>query len=484
MQNIWNITQNLELSQMEKKEIETTIEFFSKTDLKYIFRALYVWIWKQKFRQNPVSKIDEIYLPKDLNYVDLLELTQILTKSLGLENELKIENLLIKTKILTWKILKNSNLLTQNDLWEMDFTKYFSRDTFERIENIKINNTVWRKFLQKNNYDDKNEEIQSMFNQLKNEIINIFIIIFFKKWLKDITKDLHTYSEIDLELQKYSNQKVENYEQKQKIDFSSRPAKDKLKLDKLKRIINSFKTPEVIKIITQKIFDLTREYPYFNDWENSSLTRWIIESKQLNCTGQTLVAHAFLEELDIPHKALITNWHISLSLEIDGKKYLFDPTNFKDLLEIKVLDSDIRNYNMYYIVKDNPWINYLDYDACDFMEIETNRALIQSMLWTISDFYFQNNDFQKALFYNKQAINTEFKNINFINFRKTILEKNWQSKLANLYKYYLELIKWENPSIWLFDKKIKSEIYELVMKNELKNALIIIFQAEKKLLFD
>lgn len=484
MQNIWNITQNLEISQMEKKEIETTIEFFSKTDLKYIFRALYVWIWKEKFRKNPISKIDEISLPKDLNYIDLLELTLILVNQLGLKNELKVENLLIKTKILTWKILKNSKSLTQNEIWEMDFTKYFTNETIDNIKNSKINNSTWKKFLQKNKNPIPEDEIQSMFNQLKNEIINIFIIIFFKKWLKDLVNELQTYSEVDLELQKFSKNKVENYPQKQKLDFTQRNAKEKLKLEKLKKIITRFKTPEVTKLITQKIFDLTREYPYFNDWENSSLTRWIIESKQLNCSWQTIVAHAFLEELNIPHKAFITDWHISLSLEIDWKKYLFDPTNFENILEIKVLESQVKNYNHFYITKDNPWINYLDYDSKDFIEIETNKALIQTMLWTISNFYFQNNDLQKALFYNKQAINTEFKNINFINFRKTILEKNWNSKTANLYKYYLELIKSENPWLWIFDKKIKSEIYELVMKNQLKQALDLIFEVEKKLIFD
>lgn len=79
-----------------KQEIETTIEFFSKTDLQYVFRALFAWIYNESFRYNKITQNDEISLPNDLNYIDLLEITLILLEKFWLKNELKTDLVLLK----------------------------------------------------------------------------------------------------------------------------------------------------------------------------------------------------------------------------------------------------------------------------------------------------------------------------------------------------------------------------------------------------
>lgn len=476
-----DIIDKIKLWEKEKQEIETTIEFFSKTDLQYVFRALFAWIYNESFRYNKITQNDEISLPNDLNYIDLLEITLILVEKFWLKNELKTDLVLLKIKILIWKILKKSNTDNLSNTNENDLRRFFSSNTIDKINNINIEvNSKTKNILKniKNNKEDNKEngdEIYNLFESIKNEITNLFIYMFFKKWIKDIINNQTNYNQINFEFDSFKNNHLWHYKDKKELDEDEKLLKDKIDFQKYKEVLKENNPDDKIKIL-KEVFDLIKQYPYSNEWHKVWITRWIIENKHINCTWQTLISHAILNEIWIEHSAIITKNHICIWIEIDWLNYLFDPTNYKELYQYNIWASETKNYNHMYLI-DN-FEKELQEDI-DFIQIDIEKWLIQSMLSTISNYYYENNNFENALFYNKQWINAELRNINLINYRAKIHKNCWNKSISELWDYLKKYLTWNNKFIWIKNRKIKKEIKSLVDKNDLKSAIKLIFSLEK-----
>lgn len=115
----------------------------------------------------------------------------------------------------------------------------------------------------------------------------------------------------------------------------------------------------------------------------------------------------------------------------------------------------------------------------DFIQIDIEKWLIQSMLSTISNYYYESNNYENALFYNKQWINAELRNINLINYRAKIHKNCWNKPISELWGYLKKYLTWNNKFIWIKNRKIKKEIKSLVDRNDLKSAIKLIFSLEK-----
>ena len=140
-----------------------------------------------------------------------------------------------------------------------------------------------------------------------------------------------------------------------------------------------------LQATSQILKTIRTEYPWVMTQEAQDPGK-MLETKQMLCVGKVSLMHGFLEELDIPHSTITMhntdskwNGHIAMTLQIDGKDYLADPTNLQELIPIasRKFNPDTKKTEL-----DFRWFSYLDSSQWSYSEEATNpeSGVMQAIL--------------------------------------------------------------------------------------------------------
>ncbi len=140
-----------------------------------------------------------------------------------------------------------------------------------------------------------------------------------------------------------------------------------------------------LQAATQILKTIRTEYPWVMTQEAQDPGK-MLETKQMLCVGKVSLMHGFLEELDIAHSTIMMhktdaqwNGHIALTLQIDGKDYLADPTSLQELIPIasRKINPDTNKMEL-----DFQWFSYLDSSqwSYDYEATNPESGIMQSIL--------------------------------------------------------------------------------------------------------
>ena len=314
--------------------------------------------WEDKFWD-----FYDLYLPKDLQYGETLEIIDILTNKFNLQNYTNINELLSQTKVMIWIILREYWVEWGKKLEKLQEEYNLSNEFVEKIKNHKIKTTVETKqFIKdikaqrKNSQETKwiswnkeklwtswDTEISQGF--LKDIFWEEFEKVFFRKWVDMLRLWLMTITQSEQETLEESDWEViiRHKISSNKLDKEERLLRDKIGIKQLKKNLDEIRenwTEENIKQAeieaTNKILKFIYEYPY----QATNNRYWyqpnkILKEKEIYCVWFSLLWHAFLSELGIEHYWLDMPLHSALEVIIWWKKYFFDATYDNKICEFE-----------------------------------------------------------------------------------------------------------------------------------------------------
>ena len=316
----------------------------------------------KKTTDNAIEKYD-LFLPFDFSSGEMLEMITVLISKFGLDKYSKIEELFVQIKVaIIWllreewpqgkdklntyirdfnvpiylqKIVENTSLVgknrkyTKNILWNM-----IEQRSFQTHRKGKL----WQAW--------DSEILSSIISDAKKKE---FEQTFFRKWIDDIRFWMKIFTKKDY---LRAHQRSKELDEWEVLTMQKKPLiryrneillRDAIGIDwfisKLEAYRSSGNQKRINKLelyATNKILKELQKYPYQSlEWGAGYKPSQILETKQLQCVGFSLLWHAFLSELWIEHYGLDILGHSCLEVYIWENTYVFDATMKGRLSKVK-----------------------------------------------------------------------------------------------------------------------------------------------------
>ena len=316
----------------------------------------------KKSLDEDIEKYD-LFLPSDLCIGEMLEMITTLMSKFGLDEYSKVEELFVKVKVAIVWLLREKWFEGQSELdqYIKDFNvPIYLQKIIEDIPLVGRNRWYVKDILLKTkkqrSFQNRGEhrlwqvwDSEILQSIISNAQIREFEQTFFRKWIDDIRFWMRVFTKKNYLQIIQKKESLEKWEvitlQKMfwrwyKNDILLR---DAIGIDKLKSKLNQYRDSGNQKKINKweldavnKILKELQKYPYqLLDWGAWHKPNHILVTKQLQCVGFSLVAHAFLSELWIKHCGLDIPAHSCLKVFIGGDTYVFDATMKGWLSKIK-----------------------------------------------------------------------------------------------------------------------------------------------------
>ena len=369
--NTWPLEQNIFKENIDYTVFESILDTLDWIKPQFITREEYnqkKWDILKETWKDKEWKTYTLFMPTDLKNHELPSIIFRVNKlsfpneipEYASVNELKIKITLaidlllseIKTKWNAWKEVKKAI---------KNYIRLFSQ-MFPNINPAQLNNLAFRKSIIDSRNLKKYEQYTKKLDQIKTkeklsdlqeeldkllsaEIWVHFEEAFYERWINKLSLWLMTITQSELESIREKNispkdKTVERIE-KSKLDDKERLLRNKIWITKLKKDLQKIReTWDVEQIakkeleITNSVLKILHEYPYQltekNYWYQP---KQILKNKEIYCVWFSLIWSSFLSELWIKHKWLEIPGHSALEINIWWKKYYFDATAFKKIIE-------------------------------------------------------------------------------------------------------------------------------------------------------
>lgn len=279
--------------------------------------------------ENEFASEYDIFLPENIRNIELLKIIDILNTEFDISHYARFDELLVSTKTAVVKFLK------EGGTWE-EKEKYIeasgiSKDLQNRIKNVDIRKhtsaakTVLRgreKWLSLEEVisDIYWEEFEKTFFRNGINVLRLGLMTF--------TKEDHSYL---LKKKRALTDRTQERSNMKNLDDKEVLLRDKIWIDEWKNKLNSVREDWNIQSIARLELEVSKlilktlqEYPYQSSKGNWGSINNILENKEIQCVGFSIIAHALFRELWIEHKGLHLEWHSALEITIWWKQYYFD----------------------------------------------------------------------------------------------------------------------------------------------------------------
>ncbi len=338
-----------------------------------------------------------IYIPEDLK---VFELTELL-KSIELiwQSQLKeLENVLSSLKASVYSLLRKSWWKEEN--FENHLSEsWFSKRLITDVRWQKIKNTIaTRKILKAAKWKEWVDSIKSIVTANIENITNSIESTIFNNSKAELYSNMKTFSRED-----FANfsERLENWELTSDVfSLHVESENDLLEIElKLRHVLRIHMVKDDLQKLRQSgendrlnhiqnvfceiLLHQLYEYPWTATVNHSQPTK-ILKEKEFSCVGSSLLAHIFLEELDIRHDWLNIPGHSALCIYIWDDEYYFDPVNriFEKFnkLNLETIWDIYKAYWMKY-----PRLSFKKYpaDKLVLMQLLTNMAWDLAKKWDL-----------------------------------------------------------------------------------------------------
>lgn len=318
----------------------------------------------------------DLYLPDDLQYIELLRFIDVLNQKFDIEKYARFEELLVSTKVAVAKFLK--------DWWSNETIEQYTKQSWisselqGKIENIDLrkNAPIVRDVLYKNKKGASLEQV------LVDVYWEEFEKTFFRRGVNILRQWLMAFTQYDASDLDTKDNHITEREKRILLDKEERKLRDAVGIEELKSKIQEAKSDGDSLRISQaqlhavrRIFNELHKFPYqLNNGEQSS--PWnpseIIKTKEIFCVWFSIIAHAFFEELWIEHLTVSEPYHIYLIVHIWWKDYRFDASVNEDF------DSQQEGYEF---IVDTSWNieGWLDFYDDEYVFEDAEEELFSSL---------------------------------------------------------------------------------------------------------
>ena len=224
----------------------------------------------------------------------------------------------------------------------------------ERNDNSKKTEKLWK----------LDEDTKIWVDMLEDMFWEEFELTFFRKWVNMLRLWMMTLTKDEFEeiknrkIWKKENINIEDINENF-LEEKEQKLREKIWIDEIKKELEksrkSWNINEIIKIeieATNKILKtLESMYPYqLTNNDYGYQPNEILENKEIQCVGFSLIGHVFLSELWINHNWLNMPWHSALEVIIWWKRYYFDPTSSLPIIEFKYWENvwSYRKINLFW----------------------------------------------------------------------------------------------------------------------------------------
>ncbi len=357
------------------------------------------WDFLQNTWKNNIDNEYQLFIPNDLKNIELINYIDYIWEKFNIKNSKNYKDYI---KIHIWYILKS--------MWKKDGPKYLlnlkneykiSDNFINTINNhlLKYSKNVKNIIKEEKNYDINNafekvfkEFISTIFYKSQDLITNNFesITNYEQDNLIHFCENFWFKKNIEHNITEYTkwNENLIIHKNSNNLDKKNIKIIEKLDLKKYKWTLNNFSNDTIVKTLN-KLCNEINNYPFFQNksfWWYSPTS--ILKNKELFCTWFSIVWYSFLEYLWITNYWLNFTDHSSILVKIWSKYYIFDPSCFKELKEVKIWKK-IWNYN-------NIILENIDYP--DFWQIWNTKNILLSQIFN-TKWYLLNQkwDYKNAL---------------------------------------------------------------------------------------
>lgn len=495
--------------------ISTLAKNFWNIEVRHISMALYSWLNDENLIKDYWNWKYILYIPKNLNSLQQVELLDRLSKILWIWNT-EVEIIKQKIKINLEYILrhtinedsiwinnirwldkkekvwilddKKEQIKTEIDRVKNSFSSFFNSDFIQSIQESKIDYKNAKLLLErlsktKNivNFDWKVDYIMNLFIQ---DIEESFCKVFVELWNNNLKNHLLTFTQKnreELENQpKKENDNIDYYDvDKKELDNTERNFKTSINFEKYKEELKQLRDNNQVSKYNQKAIEFAnlllnelRKYPYQNRTDWNSFAPWeVLENKSFFCNSYINLASKLFEEIWIENKSMLQNYsHIMLEVIIWNKKYIFDPTYWSEIINFTTKNNKTSvylSYNPQEIEKIKNVENEEDINY--YLSEETDKAILTWIFINQSHKYITSWDLNNAFKFNTFALNIMWNNPEIYLQRLYIL-KNLQAnkKTLDLYWFCIKKMNEFSTKIWILSrfKEEKRIIEWLILKGD------------------
>ncbi|MDA9129223.1 hypothetical protein N9J72_01980 [Candidatus Gracilibacteria bacterium] len=308
----------------EMQAFEDLIGCFDNLTPVFISRAEY-----ESYGENILKQIEEggsrLYLPKDLRFIELLGIIDILNKNFELKDYGKLDDILLATKIGVSKIL-------QREGGEQNLEKYIresgvSEELRDRIVGIDL----------VKNYSKSKEVINFLKEgeSLEQELSGLFGIefekVFLRRGIDTLRTGLMVFTQSDATEVDTKDVRISLRENNRNLDYDEQKLRDAINIEGYKKDTVGLKTDEGRLqhelIFLDKLYFYLRQYPFLNDLVYGSSPKYMLEHKSFLCLGATMIIVAILEEAGLIFRLAVSNDHIAVAVKLSSRHFCYiDPS--------------------------------------------------------------------------------------------------------------------------------------------------------------
>lgn len=400
--NIWTFF-SWEIDFDNFKKILSTLNhvkpvYISRTE----YDALY-WDILTVVGNDTVWDIFELSLPEDLKKSELLELTFFLTQKFRLEEYAWLEKLISKVKLYVELILRNLPEVDKADFMQNIIEQsHISPELLSLIEKQKLLFWPTKEVLKSFEWEELSQD--ELLLELQDILEKEFYLTFFRKWVNMLRLGMMTITAWEIPAIKKKDGNIKINIPSTQLDKQERLLRQKIRIDELKIELENARNlwkenliQSIEKKAVNRIMYVLYEYPYqvtSNDyWFQPSK---ILETKELYCTGLSILWHAFLTELGIEHYGLSEEYHTALEVVIWKQRYLFDVTATDKLLRIESL------WLQWYIEKIR--VSEMKPEIFYIQKSDVQDTLMSHILYNIWNKYMQQEDYKTAIIFFSKAM--------------------------------------------------------------------------------
>ena len=376
--------------------------------------------------ENKFGEEYDLFLPEDLEYIELLRIIDILNKKLDIEKYAKFDELLVKTKVAVIKFLREWG--KQEEIDEYISKSWISPELKVRIEQASMMKNRWavkEVLWEQKDWIPLEQVVADIYGQE-------FEKTFLRDWVNMLRLWLMTFTQNDARELDGKDGKIIERRMFTLLDSQEQKLRDTLEIDtwitELQKLRSNWDSESLarseLKFCKQFIRTL-KQYPY----QNSKTSYWwpvlALEDKEIQCLWFSLISHAVFTELWIKHFAVRSIWHSNLWVCIGDLTYCFDPAEF---LGRKLLSSIF------------PWTGFVKNSFSDQEIWETEDLLFSSLYYNKWVALWELWNYTEAIEMYDRAIELDPKDSSLYNSKWVALEKLWNyTEAMEMYDRAIEL---------------------------------------------
>ena len=315
----------------------------------------------------------------------------------------------------------------------------------------------------------KSKKWEDISEILDSEIDFHFEELFFRHWVNNLRFGLKIMTQWEQAL--LEEKKWEKIRKKETLQEEEKLLREEIDIEKYKQeleeVRNTWNKEEISKKELEAANAIIKSLYVNFSYQQTKEDYWyqpskIQQTKQLYCIWFSIVWHTFLEELWIKHKWINIHKHSALEVNIWTKKYLMDITSYPFVLEFKYWEkkwSMVKISPIWWEEQDKNWNIIETY----FQSWNIEKILFWQIYNNKWGTYFIKTEIKKAIELYNKALKINPNDL-FVYMNKSFtLLFSWKIKLYILYRYIIDLLKWNN--IYLIEilyRKEKKQIQTFI----------------------